>query len=460
VADPAQTVLAGIPGRQRAQVYANETKKAPWQGVVPAIGGLFGAVAKKREEDDYSAVDSAYQQAVAAGRPEDMAKVMTAIAPSLKTAKGKAYLSEKLGKAIGYRSDLLEIGAKELSLKRETQAPVRAGLLRRAAVRGSDRNALLTEAEALGPEAVKEVAARLDVTESGARMEADQTRQDNDARIAKEKDARAVLIANSLSKLALDDPSLLTDVRRQTAMMTQGDIPVDIQNAALSKFAVMHSLDNKEQARTAAAEKEADATTLGQFRNTLLGAGTLDAVKAMRIPEGLSQSGQESAQRAIKDRRDALMGEQRGKIRQAEEDRKRTEFDRKLASTDRAASEKAFSEELSLVKTVLANAPKDMNGNTDWQTWEEMNPTESGRAKGFLSRLNEAANQGLVALTIGQDGFPTAVKIVKPAGGEGGAYSYKTTEEWTKAAKTVPPEQKEAFKAAYLAWKSAQGSAK
>lgn len=254
----AAAILAGIPGLQDSARMKVEAGAAFGNAIAHtgvAIGGIFRAAAQKKVEDDYGVVDNAFQAAMASGKPESMTSVLTAIAPTLKTAKGKAYLADKMGKSFGIRSDMLDIETKKMKLEREKKAPVRTGILFKA--QKGDENAL-AEAMALGDEDFqKEVGGALAVSKSGARAASDQQIQEQDRAEKKRVETMGTKAANELAALIAQDPSLKDKPWKMSQMMSEsGKYDLAVQKDAMAKLAVFFGLDQKEDAAKVAADKQ------------------------------------------------------------------------------------------------------------------------------------------------------------------------------------------------------------
>ena len=253
----AAAILAGIPAMQNAATMRANTGAIYGEGLANVgkqIGGILQAQSQKKVEDDYATVDNAFQSAIAAGKPEEMTRVLTAVAPTLKTPKGKAYLAEKMGKTFGIRSDMLDIEAKKARLEREKKAPVRAGILFKAQ-KGDDT--ALSDASALADEEFqKEVGGALAVAKAGARAAADQTIQETDRAEKKRIDTMGTKAANELAVLIQSNPSLADKPWTLSKMMTEsGKYDLAVQKDAMAKVAVFFGLDQKVQASEAAAKK-------------------------------------------------------------------------------------------------------------------------------------------------------------------------------------------------------------
>ena len=252
----AEIVAAGTGNIQRALAQKGEYQASLGAGIASGVGqigvGLFNAAQRKREEDDTAAVDSAYSMAIGSGRPEDLPKVMGAVAGTLKTPKGKAYLAKKLGESYGVRGDALDLQTKEMKLKREKQEPARSGLIRRA-MGGED---VTGEADALGDASFTEKVGGL--FQIGQQRKVQLARdQQAEAKAKAEEDAEgaATSIATHFTSLADTHPGILHDYPELTRRMNQLGIDASMQERVLKKFGVGNAIDQRE---TNAQTKEAD----------------------------------------------------------------------------------------------------------------------------------------------------------------------------------------------------------
>ncbi len=438
----AAAILAGLPGIQQAAQTKVEAGAAIGQGLANTgriVRGILNARTEKQIEDDFATVDNAFTAAMA-GNPEKMSSVLTAVAPTLKTAKGKAYLADKMGKTFGIKSDLLDIEVKKHGLLKRKQEPERVQLLNQLRDNASDPKAtstIMAKVQAMGDEAFfREAMGVVETTQSGRRAAESHDVEKKKAEQEEALKREAVKVEQQLKIMIGMNPALLRNSGEWMRIMNAAKVPSDVQDLVATKLSVWLEKDLKIDAADAAKKK-------AQIANWQTGANKVG--KTLKFgPDGEPVMGEDGNPVMIDD-----VSSERWKKEQEDKSKAMSLRERAVALSERSAQraeEAAAKGDRKAAFAETKDAQEAVRGylRDAYDQWGGLKPGyDRDTAEAFKAKDAEYAKKMMEL----EKGVATPVKS---------GYSYKTVEEWTAAAKAVPPAEKEAFKAAYLAWKAEQ----